>query len=145
MSGAPVDSFEALQNMIQGWLSHLGPVTAQELADIFAVPLADIDFCLLKIEASGAVLRGQFRPQAREDKTVEWCDRRLLARIHKLTIATLRKDIQAVSPAQYMNWLTQWQHVAAGSMLAGDERGTLEVLRQLQGFEIPANAWESQS
>jgi ATP-dependent Lhr-like helicase len=73
----------------------------------------------------------------------EWCDRRLLARIHRLTVATLRKQIEPVMPAQFMRWLLRWQHVASGSQVQG-ERATLEVLRQLQGFEVPANAWERQ-
>jgi len=71
----------------------------------------------------------------------EWCDRRLLARIHRLTVATLRKQIEPVTPAQFMRWLLRWQHVTPDSQARG-ERATLEVLRQLQGFEIPANAWE---
>jgi len=73
----------------------------------------------------------------------EWCDRRLLARIHRLTVATLRKQIEPVGAAQFMRWLLRWQHLAPGSQVVG-ERGTLEILRQLQGFEVPANAWERQ-
>ncbi len=73
----------------------------------------------------------------------EWCDRRLLARIHRLTVATLRKQIEPVTAAQFMRWLMRWQHVTPGTQVAG-ERGTLEILTQLQGFEIPANAWERQ-
>ena len=73
----------------------------------------------------------------------EWCERRLLARIHRLTVATLRKQIEPVTAAQFMQWLLRWQHVAAGDAGFG-RAGTLEVLRQLQGFEIPANAWERQ-
>ncbi len=72
---------------------------------------------------------------------IEWCDRRLLARIHRLTVATLRKQIEPVTAAQFMNWLLRWQHVAPGTQVRG-EHGTLEVIRQLQGFEVPANAWE---
>jgi ATP-dependent Lhr-like helicase len=72
---------------------------------------------------------------------IEWCDRRLLARIHRLTMATLRKQIEPVTAAQFMNWLLRWQHVAPGTKVRG-EHGTLEVIRQLQGFEVPANAWE---
>src|SRR6202043_2527381 len=105
---------------------------------------------------SGTVLRGNFsgtaarasRPRPHEmsapqETETEWCERRLLARIHRLTVATLRKQIEPVTAAQFMQWLLRWQHVAAGTQVAG-ERGTLEVLRQLQGFEIPANAWERQ-
>jgi ATP-dependent Lhr-like helicase len=67
----------------------------------------------------------------------------LLARIHRLTVATLRKQIEPVTAAQFMQWLLRWQLIAPGTQVSG-ERGTLEVLRQLQGFEIPANAWERQ-
>jgi ATP-dependent Lhr-like helicase len=73
----------------------------------------------------------------------EWCDRRLLARIHRLTLGALRKEIEPVTEAQLMRWLLRWQHVAPNSQLAG-ERGLMEVLRQLQGFEVPANCWERQ-
>ena len=66
----------------------------------------------------------------------EWCERRLLARIHRLTVGMLRKQIEPVTAAEFMRWLLRWQHVAPGSQVAG-ERGTMEVLQQLQGFEIP--------
>jgi len=65
----------------------------------------------------------------------------LLARIHRLTVGMLRKQIEPVTAAAFMRWLMRWQHVAPGTQVVG-ERGTLEVLQQLQGFEIPANAWE---
>jgi ATP-dependent Lhr-like helicase len=71
----------------------------------------------------------------------EWCDRRLLARIHRLTLGTLRREIQPVTRTQFMRWLLRWQHLAPGTQVNA-ERGLLEVLRQLQGFEAPANAWE---
>jgi ATP-dependent Lhr-like helicase len=67
----------------------------------------------------------------------------LLARIHRLTVGILRKQIEPVTAAAFLRWLLRWQHVAPGSQVLG-ERGTLEVLQQLQGFEIPANAWERQ-
>ena len=85
----------------------------------------------------GRIARDHTRPE------LEWCERRLLARIHRLTVATLRKQIEPVTAAQFMRWLLRWQHVAAGAQVQG-ERATLDVLRQLQGFEIPANAWERQ-
>src|SRR5205814_9466639 len=76
-----------------------------------------------------------------QESEVEWCERRLLARIHRLIVGMLRKQIEPVTAAQFMRWLLRWQHVAPGSQVAG-ERGVLEVVQQLQGFEIPANAWE---
>jgi ATP-dependent Lhr-like helicase len=75
--------------------------------------------------------------------SVEWCDRRLLARIHRLTLGKLRREIEPVAAADFMRWLVAWQHVEPGTQVVG-ERGLLDVLRQLQGFEAPASAWESQ-
>jgi ATP-dependent Lhr-like helicase len=105
------------------------------------LPTREIENTLLRLEASGAILRGRFAETASDE--TEWCERRLLARIHRLTLGTLRKQIQSVTPAQFMRWLLRWQHVAPGTQLLG-ERGTLEALQQLQGYEAPANAWERQ-
>ncbi len=147
---------DALFTLVTGWMSHLGPVTATELAKLLGIPASDISNALLRLEATGTVLRGNFSGAAQRagvpaphelplphEHETEWCDRRLLARIHRLTVATLRKQIEPVTAAQFMQWLLRWQHVAPGTQVVG-ERGTLEVLGQLQGFEIPANAWERQ-
>jgi ATP-dependent helicase Lhr and Lhr-like helicase len=132
---------EALRLMAAGWIEHSGPVTARELADVLGLEQKEIDAALLKIEASGAVLRGKFTDPAMAE--IEWCGRRLLARIHRLTVGRLRREIEPVTAAQFMSWLFRWQHVAPRTQLAS-ERGLLEALRQLQGFEAPANAWEHQ-
>jgi ATP-dependent helicase Lhr and Lhr-like helicase len=141
---------DALLTLVTGWMSHLGPVTAGQLGETLGISPSEISGALLRMEASGTVLRGNFSgapsragaPAPHEPET-EWCERRLLARIHRLTVATLRKQIEPVTAAQFMQWLLRWQHLAPGTQVAG-ERGTLEMLRQLQGFEIPANAWERQ-
>jgi ATP-dependent helicase Lhr and Lhr-like helicase len=154
---------DAVLAMVTGWMMHCGPVTSGSLAYWLGLSTADVEQALLRMEASGSVLRGNFtglssppfrQHQAKgwgtqsdpatvpnELQNVEWCDRRLLARIHHLTVATLRKQVEPVTAAQYMRWLLRWQHVTPQSQLAG-ERGLLEAVRQLQGFEIPANAWE---
>ncbi len=132
---------DALLAGVSGWMSHIGPATAAELAELLGLSASEVEKALLRMEVSGAILRGKFTDPSRQE--TEWCDRRLLARIHRLTVATLRKQIEPVTSAQFMRWLLRWQHVASGSQLQG-ERATLEVLRQLQGFEIPANAWERQ-
>ncbi|MGC2820374.1 MAG: DEAD/DEAH box helicase, partial [Candidatus Sulfotelmatobacter sp.] len=151
---------DGLLTLVTGWMSHVGPITASQLGEILGIAASEITSALLRMEASGTVLRGNFSGAAAELRSVgqpgaavprsstqeheiEWCERRLLARIHRLTVATLRKQIEPVTAAQFMQWLLQWQHVAPGTQVSG-ERGTLEVLRQLQGFEIPANAWERQ-
>jgi ATP-dependent Lhr-like helicase len=160
----------SLDRALIGWLGCSGPVTAAELHEALGVETRAIEGSLLRLEATGAILRGQFRiraapsaatppqqancglvrdPGSTQDATaavepgLEWCDRRLLARIHRLTVATLRKQVEPVSPAQFMRWLLRWQHLAPGTQLSG-ERGLLEAIRQLQGFEIPASAWERQ-
>ena len=132
---------EVIRALVAGWLQHSGPVSAGELVELLGLTQAEIDAALLRIEASGAVLRGKFTDSLSGE--TEWCDRRLLARIHRLTLGRLRKEIEPVTPAQFLRWLFRWQHVAPGTQLLG-ERGTLEALRQLQGFEAPASAWEQQ-
>ncbi len=139
---------DAVLIALQGWMQHLGPTTASEIGELLGLPASEIEKALLRMEASGAILRGKFRPadprpaaSASHEPETEWCERRLLARIHRLTVATLRKQIAPVTASQFMNWLLRWQHVAPGTQVRG-EHGTLEVIRQLQGFEIPASAWE---
>jgi ATP-dependent Lhr-like helicase len=139
---------DAALALVTGWMTHLGPITAEQLGSLLGLPPSEVEKALLRMEASGAVLRGKFTDQgtragapAPREPEVEWCERRLLARIHRLTVATLRKQIEPISAAQFMRWLLRWQHVAPGTQVQG-ERATLEVLRQLQGIEIPANAWE---
>src|SRR5438552_3246157 len=164
----PSSRDDGLLTMVTGWMSHSGPVTATELGETLGLPASDVEKALLRMEASGTILRGNFTGAAtraeapapheavdlrstgqlraavpRQAHETEWCERRLLARIHRLTFGTLRKQIEPVTAAQFMRWLLRWQHVAAVSQVVG-ERGTLEVLQQLQGFEIPANAWERQ-
>jgi ATP-dependent Lhr-like helicase len=144
---------DSLLACVTGWMSHIGPVTAADLAGLLGFSEAEVEKAILRMEASGAILRGNLTgtasragapaPHGQGSHEHEWCDRRLLARIHRLTVATLRKQIEPVKAAQFMRWLLRWQHVAPESQMQG-ERATLEVLRQLQGFEIPANAWERQ-
>ena len=132
---------DAIKLLVTGWLMHLGPVTASRLAEILHLPVKEIDKTLLRIEASGLILRGNFEKTGSDE--TQWSERRLLARIHRLTLGSLRKQIEPVTAAVFMRWLFRWQHVAHGSQVR-DERGAMEVLRQLQGFEIPASAWERQ-
>lgn len=131
----------SLQALMSGWMGCLGPVTADQLSELLRLPLAEVTRGLILLETSGQVLQGHFAGSSADP--IEWCQRHLLARIHKLTVGTLRKQIEPVTAAQFMHWLLRWQHLAPGCHVRG-ERGLLEVLRQLQGFEIPANAWEQQ-
>jgi ATP-dependent Lhr-like helicase len=122
-------------------MAHVGPITAAALSDFLGFAVSDVDKTFLRMEAAGSILRGRFTDGLSQE--TEWCERRLLARIHKMTLGTLRSQIQPATAAQFMRWLLRWQHVAPSSQVLG-ERGTLEVLQQLQGYEAPANAWERQ-
>jgi ATP-dependent Lhr-like helicase len=135
------DSADSVLKLVRGWMQHSGPVTAAELAGRVPVSVEDVDQALLRLESEGAVLRGKFRSSM--SSMVEWCDRRLLARIHQLTLGRLRREIEPVTAAVFMRWLCEWQRIAPGAQAAG-ERGLLGVLQQLQGFEAPASAWEPQ-
>jgi ATP-dependent helicase Lhr and Lhr-like helicase len=141
---AEIGREEALLACVTGWMTHAGPVSAKPLSDVLGVAVSDIEKALLRLESRGVILRGNFTGAVvppGDSGSMEWCERRLLARIHRLTLGALRKEIQSVTPAQFMDWLLSWQHVAPGTQLLG-ERGTLEAIQQLQGFEAPANAWE---
>jgi ATP-dependent Lhr-like helicase len=129
---------EAIVEIIRGRLSLLGPTTATELAASLNIDVKDADAALLKLESEGGILRGSFSPR---ETAVEWCDRRLLARIHRYTLNRLRAEIEPVTAADFMRFLFAWQHVAPSSRLTGID-GLNAVIQELDGFEIAANAWE---
>jgi ATP-dependent helicase Lhr and Lhr-like helicase len=87
------------------------------------------------------VLRGEFTAADRAPGEIEWCERSLLARIHRLTLGRARKEIEAVSAAEFMEFLFNWQHLAPATHLVGRD-GVLQAIEQLQGLELPAPAWE---
>jgi ATP-dependent helicase Lhr and Lhr-like helicase len=93
---------------------------------------------LLALEGQGRILRGRFTPGT---AATEWCDRRLLARIHRYTLNRLRAEIEPVSAADFMRFLVHWQHAAAEDQVKGAE-GLAAVVEQLEGFELAAAAWE---
>jgi ATP-dependent Lhr-like helicase len=126
--------------VVNGWMDSIGPVTASDLAARLAFPRGAIEAALSLLEAQGQVLQGRFRSTQGE---IEWCNRRVLARIHRATLGRLRREIEPVTALSFERFLQVWQHVSPGSQLHGAD-GTLQIIRQLQGFEIPAVAWESE-
>jgi ATP-dependent helicase Lhr and Lhr-like helicase len=128
---------EAFSEILRGWLESSGPMTVAEIAARLATDARTIEIALIRLETEGSVLRGRFRGTEEE-----WCNRRVLARIHRLTLGALRREIEPVSTADYVRFLFRWQHVTAASRLHGVE-GTFAVIRQLEGYEIPAAAWET--
>lgn len=129
---------EAVAEVLRGWLESGGPVTSLELAERFAIDPQTVDIALVRLEGQGQLLRGRFRGVEEE-----WCNRRVLARIHRRTIGQLRREIEPVTSSQFLRYLHRWQHVAPMSRLHGID-GTLHVIKQLEGYEIPAAAWEAQ-
>ncbi len=130
---------DAVRELVRGRTEVLGPVTARGLAN--SLGLLDavlIDGALLALEGEGKLLRGRFTPAA---ETLEWCDRRLLARIHRYTLNRLRSEIEPVSAADFMRFLLHWQHAAGETQVKGVE-GLAAVIEQLDGYEIQAGAWE---
>ncbi|HBN22098.1 MAG TPA: ATP-dependent DNA helicase, partial [Holosporales bacterium] len=129
---------EALVEIIRGRLEALGPVTAALISETLGVSLSDIDQALLKLEGEGFVFRGSFTPELGE---LEWCERRLLARINKYTLSKLRREIEPVSASDFMRFLFSWHGVGSDDQPEGVE-ALRRVLDQLEGFEAPAAAWE---
>ncbi|MBL9017566.1 MAG: DEAD/DEAH box helicase [Myxococcales bacterium] len=151
---------DAIGKIVSAQLDHRGPVTARELTAELGLPIGEIIGALLALEGDGAILRGTFRPAAARPEPattmraalvaadaagtspdLEWCNRRVLARIHRLTLAKLRKEIEPVGAAALMRFLLRWQRVAKHTQVIGGD-GLARVIEQLQGFETAAGAWE---
>ncbi|HSE11927.1 MAG TPA: ATP-dependent DNA helicase, partial [Rudaea sp.] len=130
---------QALVEIVRARLTGLGPVCAAEIAATLHLPQSDIDAALAALETEGYAMRGQFTPGAPD---TEWCERHLLARIHRYTVKRLRREIEPVAPRDFMRFLFEWQHVAPGSQVSGPD-ALAAVLAQLEGYEVAASAWES--
>ena len=134
----------AATELLRGWLESTGPETALALAAQLGLPRGLVDAGLARLEGEGQVLRGRFTPTGAEGDDgagVEWCNRRVLARIHRLTLGRLRREIAPVSSADFVRFLQRWQHLAPGTLLHGTD-GLLHILRQLQGYEISGASLE---
>ncbi|HEX6437598.1 MAG TPA: DEAD/DEAH box helicase [Candidatus Binatia bacterium] len=132
---------EAFRRIVQGWMEAIGPTTVNALSKRLGIEARKIESALLSSEGTGMVLRGRFTPSSDSAGEIEWCDRVLLARIHRLTLGRMRREIEPVSPVEFMNFLLSWQHVGVNRQLEGRD-GVLRVIQQLQGLELPAPAWE---
>ena len=129
---------EAVLALLRSWVECCGPFTAGEMAQTLGLPVSDVNGTIAQLEVEGLILRGSYRPGATGP---EFCDRRVLARIHRGTIGRLRQQVEPVSQANFMRFLFEWQHVTQSSRLYG-EGGLLDVIEMLQGFEAAAGAVE---
>ncbi|MCU1229006.1 MAG: box helicase domain protein [Acidobacteria bacterium] len=148
---------EAIVELLRGRLSFIGPTSAQSLATSLAITERDAEAALIALETDGAVLRGHFENVVAAGaspavaagaaastvklKPLQWCDRRLLARIHRYTLNRLRAEIEPVGSADFIRFLFAWQHVAPSARLSGTD-GLQSIVAKLDGFELAANAWE---
>src|SRR5207249_309089 len=130
---------DAVRELVRGRLEAVGPTTAADVAGSLGVAVADVDFALGALEHEGFVLRGHFSPGVAE---LEWCERRLLARIHRYTLDRLRQEIEPVTAADFMRFLLRWQRVTPDTRAEGPD-GLAAVLDLLDGYEVPAGAWEA--
>jgi ATP-dependent Lhr-like helicase len=128
---------ESLVEIVRGRLEGLGPVAASAMADSLGFPVSRIHIALAALEAEGFAMRGRFAADE------EWCERRLLARIHRYTIKRLRAEIEPVQARDFLRFLSEWQRVLPESRMQGSD-ALAAVLTQLEGFEAPAGAWEGE-
>ena len=115
-------------------------MTADALAAPLGLPATAVEATLVRLEAEGSVMRGQFSPDAKE---TEWCERRLLARIHRYTVNRLRREIEPVEARDFVRFLFEWQRVAPEARVEGAD-AVANIVSQLEGFEAPAAAWETE-
>jgi ATP-dependent Lhr-like helicase len=131
---------EALVEIIRGRLEGVGPVTATALAMPLGLEPSDVAAALAALEVEGFAMRGRYSAGGNEE---EWCDRRLLSRIHHYTLRRLRAEIEPVAAKDFLRFLFQWQRVAEDARLEGPDAMTVAVAG-LEGFEAPAGAWETE-
>ena len=134
------DGEEPMKTLVRGWMQVSGPLTAAGLAETLGAQEEDIRIALGQLEGDGSVLRGSFTGPGHSE---EFCDRRILARIHRATLVRLRREIEPVSASTFLRFLFSWQHLSNQNQCNGDH-GVLEVVEQLQGFETAAAAWEDE-
>lgn len=134
----PLTSEEVLQDIIRSRMEGLGPVTAEQLAEPLGIEPSKIEQALAGLEQQGTLLQGHFTSGT---TAIEWCERGLLARIHRYTLKQLRSEIEPVAPADFMRFLFRWHGLH--DPVTG-ESGLAKVLQQLEGCNLPASCWESE-
>ncbi|MDM0005488.1 DEAD/DEAH box helicase [Variovorax sp. J22G73] len=136
----PADRDTALRELLRSRLGGLGPVTVAQLAAPLWLAATEVEAALLALQAEGSVLQGRFTPGTAH---VEWCERHLLARIHRYTLKRLRREIEPVEPRDFVRFLFAWQRIGAASRVSGPE-ALSGILSQLEGYEAPAPLWEAE-
>ncbi|HET6370852.1 MAG TPA: hypothetical protein VFG95_06620, partial [Nitrospiria bacterium] len=127
--------------LVRGRMEIVGPTTVSEISRSLGLEENQVEAALHALEGEGYVLRGRFTHDVLDENETQWCARRLLARIHRLTLDSLRRQMAPISSERLVRFLLGWSRLSPERAASGRE-GTLGVIEQLQGFEIPAGAWE---
>lgn len=135
----PIEEEAALVELIRARLSGFGPLPVALIARPLALPASAVAAALVRLESQGYVMRGRFSAGAVEE---EWCERHLLARIHRYTVKRLRREIEPVERVDFMRFLADWQHLSVTTRMQGRE-ALATVVEQLEGFQAAAAAWEA--
>ncbi|MGJ9416593.1 DEAD/DEAH box helicase [Massilia sp. CMS3.1] len=130
---------DALVEIMRARLTGFGPQPLSSIAGTIALTESTAAIALGALEAQGYVMRGRFTPGALQE---EWCERHLLARIHRYTIKRLRREIEPVEIRDFMRFLFDWQHLTEDTGWQGQEALPL-LLNLLEGYEAAAGAWEA--
>ncbi|HEX6539176.1 MAG TPA: DEAD/DEAH box helicase, partial [Candidatus Dormibacteraeota bacterium] len=138
--GEPPAVDEVAAAMIAGHLELGGPTTTALLAETTTAEEPLVAIAMAQLEGRGFAIRGSFDPALDGE---QWCARRLLIRIHTYTQHRLRREIEPVTAQDFMRFLLRWQRVAPDAQREG-RAGLAATIAQLQGFEIPVGAWESE-
>ena len=139
-AATPATQENAVRELVRGRLSASGPVRAVDIAGVLQVGVNDIECALAALEVEGTAMRGSFDPSLIGE---QWCERHLLARIHRNTLGRLRREIEPVPLADAMRFLCDWQHLSARTRLRGPD-ALASVLAQLEGWEAAAGSWEAE-
>ncbi|CAB3698608.1 ATP-dependent RNA helicase SrmB [Paraburkholderia sediminicola] len=129
---------DALLDVLRARLTGFGPLPVRAIAQALSLPATSVEHTLTRLEAEGYVMRGRFSPGATEE---EWCERHLLARIHRYTVKRLRREIEPVERHDFMRFLFEWQHLTPDTRSEGRD-ALAAVLDQMEGFQAAAGAWE---
>jgi len=121
----------ALVELLRSRMSALGPVSLDKLEADFSLPGPDVEQALLTLQTEGTAVRF-----AKQEGDTQWCERRLLARIHRYSRERRRRAVKPVAPADFMRFLIRWHSLDDGN-------SELEqALAALEGWCAPVLAWE---
>jgi ATP-dependent Lhr-like helicase len=150
--GAQEERDEARRAILRRVLSTHGPLSRDWLLARYAPgpPGAAwsgwepewLDAALNALVEGGEVVTGAITPgRPPESRAPEFCDRRNLERIHRQTLALLRKEVEPVTVYAYADFLARWQHLHPGHRLSGPG-ALVRALQQLRGVPAPGIVWE---